>query len=363
MAVGAPGGFLVAVGLYVAFGSVETDAPASQHCTGSAALQWTRTSLEPCRTDSFDQFLGGLMIITVGAALVAWAVSLERRRRRPTSPPIDPSRAAWANPETVRSLRALRRRAAIVGVPGLVAIVAFVWLASWLGERAEQFAATAERTTGIVETDVGFWRDFHDAIEVVYEVDGVPRRATVYLNDSSPAYDDDDEVTVLYDAADPARATIDGEENDPPTLVWPMIVALIGGVVGLGTGAVWMVRYRRWRRAARSTAWRPTHIGRYTKEARTPIHLAVVESSPPLRLHTTSSAWDVLDRFDPDGRVLVWVAGQPDDDDGVAIAAAGGRVIAGARRSRSRRRTRRWSEEVATADEEDAEDRQQDPRH
>lgn len=346
---------LLVIGMYVALGSVETDAPPEQRCTGSAAWRWTQTDLEPCHTDALDQFIGGVVIAAIAAGMLAVAVGIERGKRRPAPAPLA-GPPARDNVETVRSLQRLGRRSAFLVVIGVLLLAAFATAATTLADRARSLSETASTTEGtVVRGDRPWYLDvWSDTVTVEYTVDEERRTATVYLNDSSPSYSIGDEVQILYLAADPSRSTIDGEENDPPEVVWPMIVALAAGAVALGAGALSARRVRALRRWAAGSQWTPDRVQFFVVSGNRDLWLMQLPGGAIMKVVgiRQRDVFALLPSVPANG-VTVWLAGT--DIDGMAVAAPGGRVLAGAVPARSSRQRDRWTGLVENADADDVE--------
>ncbi len=174
--------------------------------------------------------------------------------------PQPPAGRAIRHPATRAAFR--RRQLipyALFGV-SLLLLTVFVLVIAWDQSRGERLAATGRRTSGGVVEIRGpsWWRLFDSgSVVVAYRVEQepAPRRAVVRLNDDSPSYQVGGHVEVLYDPDAPARATIAGEENDPPVTVAVGILTFVLGGLALLVSVGWWLGGRVLHRELARNHW------------------------------------------------------------------------------------------------------------
>lgn len=113
-----------------------------------------------------------------------------------------------------------------------------------------------ERVTGTVET-VHNPRRGSSSITVNYFAAGTWRTARIYRDwDSDLTYTPGQNVTVIYDLADPERVRTSAERNDSQLVEWATFAVIIVACFGIPFSALsmtgWWARYR----AVRATGWR-----------------------------------------------------------------------------------------------------------
>ncbi|MFL6140698.1 MAG: DUF3592 domain-containing protein [Labedaea sp.] len=156
-----------------------------------------------------------------------------------------------------RAVRRLRRRGWVVLLAGLVGCVGAVTVADVMTARSEALLAAGDQTPAVVVGTNERTRFSAGTISVRYTAGGVERVGEINLNDSSPAYHVGDQVTVVYDPADPGRLRTPEEENDPTWAVILFAILLVFGLLLVGSGVGAVVRWQRRVRSARAHGWRP----------------------------------------------------------------------------------------------------------
>ena len=68
-------------------------------------------------------------------------------------------------------------------------------------------------------------------VDLTYVWSGRTLHAKVHLGDDSPNYHPGQTVDVIVDPKDPGHIALPGTSNQSPLTVWPMIFALVGGVI------------------------------------------------------------------------------------------------------------------------------------
>ncbi|MEO6088685.1 MAG: DUF3592 domain-containing protein [Umezawaea sp.] len=179
-------------------------------------------------------------------------------RRMTWLPPLSTDGSGNADLETqIGRLRTTSRRstavfAAWVGVLS-IGVSGFVLL-DMTGQR---LLDTGKRVAGTVET-VHNARRGSSSITVTYVVDGTRRTARIYCDwDSELTYTRGQNVTVVYDLADPERVRTLLERNDSQLVLWATFsVIIVAAGLGIPFSALsmtgWWARYR----AVRATGWR-----------------------------------------------------------------------------------------------------------
>jgi Protein of unknown function (DUF3592) len=236
-----------------------------------------------------------------------------------------PAAAAIRHPPTRAAFRQRQSGPHIVVGGSLVLLTVFVVVVGWAHAHSDRLAATGLDTGGEVVEVRGPPRiSLFDSgsVVVAYQVEQepAPRRAVVRLNDLSPAYQAGDHVQVRYDPDAPARATIAGEDNEPPLLVAVGILTFVLGGMGLPIGLGWWLGGRALHHELAHNRWR---AGRYrhaavpvveTGDGTQTVHVLAVDAravnagAPPL---WQASAIGKADdgAWQPAG--TLWVAGDP----------------------------------------------------
>jgi hypothetical protein len=264
---------------------------------------------------------------------------LSRQDVTSAEPPDGP---AWDHPPTQRAVRRFRRIAWAAIAVSLLFMVTFMEVASVGGDRADELEATGTRASGTVVSVRSTGRFADDgAVTVRYEARGRSREAVVHLNEESDSYEEGQAITVIYDPADPDRATIAGEDNDPPWMVAVFIITFVGWFVLLPAGIVLRLRARRWRRIFERHPWRRRSL-RYGEvgSGRT--------LRPVVKLGGDGSVLGVSGTLRPRLKALraadgtqVWVAGDISDE--LVLAPPGPGPLFGARPARTRWTKGRWA--------------------
>lgn len=149
---------------------------------------------------------------------------------------------------------------------------------------ADALRADGVRVAGTVTSTDGGDRLLGDHVTVAYLVDGVERSEVVTLDDVAPDYADGDAVTVFYDPADPARMSIDDQDNEGWLSVHVTVFSLLVGAAGLPVGLVSAVRWWRVRRRLARARFEPAGsrviLGRHK---RVMVHVRVADEDVVLR--------------------------------------------------------------------------------
>ncbi|MFC3895721.1 DUF3592 domain-containing protein [Lentzea rhizosphaerae] len=165
---------------------------------------------------------------------------------------------SYSVPEPVATVavRRLRRRGRAMALIGLLLFAGFVVGANLLVDRADALLATGEPTPGVVVGVHPGLRGAAGTIDVRFTVAGVERTRSMNLDDSSPALEAGDPITVFYDRDDPERIAAPGVSNAPflPNLL--TVVAFVLSATLLPPGVIGLVRWGRRVRAVRLHGWR-----------------------------------------------------------------------------------------------------------
>ena len=142
------------------------------------------------------------------------------------------------------SLHRFQLMAAFMTAAGIGLLLTFGLLLSWSEGRIEALERDGVRVVGEVTSYRGGVRN-PGWIRVEFEYLGDLRRETVNLDSESPVYEVGQHVVVIVDPDEPESMTVLGEENLPLRVLWPMIGALVLGLILLVHGLVSLVRSRR----------------------------------------------------------------------------------------------------------------------
>jgi Protein of unknown function (DUF3592) len=231
-----------------------------------------------------------------------------------------PAAAAIRHPATRAAFRQRQSGPHIVVGGSLVLLTVWVIVVGWAGAHSDRLAATGLDTSGEVVEVRGPPRiSLFDSgsVVVAYQVEQepAPRRAVVRLNDLSPAYQAGDHVQVRYDPDAPARATIAGEDNEPPLLVAVGILTFVLGGMGLPIGLGWWLGGRALHHELARNRWQ-VHRYRHatvpavgTEDGNQPVHVLAVNASTPLLWQASAIGEADDDAWQPAG--TLWVAGDP----------------------------------------------------
>ncbi|WP_236796947.1 DUF3592 domain-containing protein [Amycolatopsis sp. GM8] len=217
-----------------------------------------------------DTVIGGLVILSVAsipsvftaARTVHWGLRVRRRRNviaaATAAGKLPPAPDSWVppgagDPEPVARLRVLAWRASGIVVLWLTVLAVGIVGLDQLSRSAQHLLDIGTRVTGTV-LDVsrpakGYW-----TIDVRYPGGAGPRTAVIYL-DVNREIEPGQEITVVYDPADPARVrTLDDENSNQflvSAFVIPLLVALVVLPFAVAAAAGWFFR----RRSVRRTGW------------------------------------------------------------------------------------------------------------
>ncbi|OXM68634.1 hypothetical protein CF165_11105 [Amycolatopsis vastitatis] len=153
-----------------------------------------------------------------------------------------------------------RLRPLVLRSVGLV----LVWIAVLAGVVAG-FAAMSASADHLLKTGVrvsgevlGVYQHSRgeDTIYVAYPVDYGHLRYADIVWDSGRPYTKGQQITVIYDKADPARVRTLDETNDDQTLTWVLAMGTAAGGFGLVLSVIAAVNWRRRHRAVLATGWR-----------------------------------------------------------------------------------------------------------
>jgi hypothetical protein len=209
--------------------------------------------------------------------------------RPPTGPAIRHP-ATW---DTYRRRQRWPHRLLAAGAAMVVVSVALAGiLRVWSDSGSQRLYAAGKRIDGTVVDSDGRWNQqlFAPRVVFVYQVAGEPnpRRAAVRLGPDGRDYHPGERVSVVYDPADPARATIVGERNPP--LWWPAGRQL--GALGadiLWFGVLYWLSGCRLRKSLTRAGWRPC---RYR-------HVAIPGRTDERTLHVLALEHELADPEEP----------------------------------------------------------------
>ncbi|MFG1642212.1 DUF3592 domain-containing protein [Amycolatopsis sp. NPDC049252] len=274
------------------------------------------------------EFAGELMAFVLAAALVLGCVALGRRHDRRRAALVAEHERWLPGPaerggrgQVDLDVETARLRPLVLRSVGL----AFVWLAVLAGvvagfvamrASADHLLKTGTRVTGEV-LGVYQHRRSSDTIYVAYPVgDGHLRYADIVW-DSGRQYTKGQQITVVYDQADPDRVRTPDETNDDETWLWVLLIGMIAGASGLVFSVIAAVNWRRRHRAVSATGWRiasvtvvpdyPVRKGRHMPD----IEVAYRDGTRITLRAATSSHGSVPLKHEPNRRA--WIGGTDRD--------------------------------------------------
>jgi len=208
-----------------------------------------------------------IMVVVLAVALTLGCVALGRRRDRrraplaaehglwlPATTERDGQGAIDLDAETAR-LRPLALRSLGLVVLWVVVLAGVVAGAVAMGTAADHLLKTGVRVSGEV---LGAYRHSkgEDTLHVAYRVGYGDLRFADITWDSDREYTKGQQITVIYDRADPGRVRTIDETNDDPVWMWGLAIGMIAGVSGLVFSLFAAVNWRRRHRAVSATGWR-----------------------------------------------------------------------------------------------------------
>ncbi|WIY01969.1 DUF3592 domain-containing protein [Amycolatopsis mongoliensis] len=213
------------------------------------------------------ELTGEIMVFVLAAALMLGCAGLGRwlDRRRAA---LVAEHEHWLPALTERNgagqvdldVETARLRLLVLRSVGLV----LVWMAVLAGvvagfvamsASADHLLKTGTRVTGEVLGVYKHSRD-DDTIYVAYPVDYGHYRYADIVWDSGRQYTEGQQITVIYDKADPDRVRTLDETNSDQTWVWAQVIGTIAGMSGLVLSVIAAMNWRRRSRAVRATGWR-----------------------------------------------------------------------------------------------------------
>ena len=223
------------------------------------------------------------VVLAVAGGLRLWTVA--RRRARPPFWPVACDVAPWTDPtapalsldRTAVALRRAFRGARALTVLGVACAVVFLVLLGVVTRTDGELRTTGVRAGGTVLRVEPDTKTSRGAASVRFSVAGDEQVRSVDLGAYADDYAAGDRVTVVLDAADPSRLTIDDIPWEPSWTEWPMAVAFVGALFG-PLAAAW-VSVDPWRtgRVLRRSPWRQVRV-RVTVDGRH-LHLTTADGA------------------------------------------------------------------------------------
>lgn len=213
------------------------------------------------------ELTGEILVFALAVALMLGCIALKRRHDRPRAA-LTAEHEHWLPPLTERNgegqvdldaetarLRPLALRSAGLLLVWLAVLAGVVAGIVAMSASADHLLKTGERVTGEV---LGVYKHSRsaDKIYVAYPVVSGERRYAEIVWDSGRPYTEGQQITVIYDKADPARVRTPDETNDDQTWTWVLAIGLIAGLSGLVFSSIAAVNWWRRYRAVRATGWR-----------------------------------------------------------------------------------------------------------
>ena len=256
---------------------------------------------------------------------------VRRRRTRPRSWPVPSDVAPWTDPtapalssdRTAAALRRASRGPRALGVLGVACAVVFLVLLGVTTRMDGQLRTTGVRAEGTVlrvEPDTG---SGGGGASVRFSVAGDEQVGHVDLGGYASDYTAGDRVTVVVDAADPSRLTIDDVPWEPWWATWPMVIAFVGALLAPLAALRGSLPLWRTGRVLRRSPWRQVRA-RTTVVGR---HLSVVTDDGTTWRPVRDVPWS--EGPDAGHAVVVWCA---EDGDRAVLSPDQGAPWAPARR-------------------------------
>jgi hypothetical protein len=140
-------------------------------------------------------------------------------------------------------------------------LVAWAVMIDVTGNNSDYLAAHGVAQPGVITAVEGTWVPFADgSVQVSYHFGGRTFHQRVWLDDSTPSYQAGQAVTVTLDPKHPGNVTVGGSDNTYPVVTDVMMLLLVGGIVAMPWGLVWLSRVQRCRSIATSYPWRPARV-------------------------------------------------------------------------------------------------------
>ncbi|MEV6641450.1 DUF3592 domain-containing protein [Amycolatopsis sp. NPDC051371] len=213
------------------------------------------------------ELAGEIMVFVLAAALMLGCVALGRRhdRRRaalvaehehwlPALTERNGEGQVDLDAETAR-LRPLWLRSVGFVLVWMAVLAGVVAGFAVMSASADRLLKTGARVTGEV-LGVHKHSRGEDTIHVAYPVGYGDLRFADIVWDSGRPYTKGQQITVIYDKADPDRVRTPDETNDDQTWTWVLVAGTIAGVSGLVLSVIAAVNWRRRHRAVFGTGWR-----------------------------------------------------------------------------------------------------------
>lgn len=212
------------------------------------------------------ELTGEILVFALAVALMLGCVALGRRHDRGRAALVA-EHGHWLPAPAERDgqgqvdldAETARLRTLVLRSVGLV----LVWLAVLAGvvagfvamsASADHLLKSGARVTGEV-LGVHPQSRSEGTIHVAYPVGDRYRYADIVWDSGRP-YTQGQQITVVYDKADPTRVRTLDETNDDPTLTWVLPMVTAAGGIGLVLSVIAAVNWRRRHRAVLATGWR-----------------------------------------------------------------------------------------------------------
>lgn len=213
------------------------------------------------------ELTGEILVFALATALTFGCVAFGRRHDRRRAPLLAEHEHWLPAPtesdgqgevdlavETAR-LRPLVLRSAGLGLVWLAVLAGVVAGFTAMSASSDHLLKTGARVTGEV---LGVYKHTRgdDTIYVAYQVSYGDYRSAEIVWDSGRQYTEGQQITVVYDKADPARVRTLYETNSDQTWTWVLVIGLIAGMSGLVLSVIATMNWARRRRAVLATGWR-----------------------------------------------------------------------------------------------------------
>jgi hypothetical protein len=249
---------------------------------------------------------------------------------RPAPP--DPDARAVAAPATAAAVRRSTLIAAALLIVGVLCAAGGLLLRWELNQSATALEREGVRTPGTITAvdslPVGPSRQMTGSVTVSFQANGAAQTVQLNMGSDVVQYQPNQQVTVMYDAANPSVAGIVGQSLSPTATV-PWVLTLGFGLVLVLAGVVMALLLRRTRRIVRSQPWIevPAEVqevlGTNGLQRQSTIVLVLRD---PTRGRNVIAETVGLRRFGVDLEPVAWAAGW-DDKRFVVSPSGGGRLI------------------------------------
>jgi hypothetical protein len=221
----------------------------------------------------FEALVVGLPVCGLAGGRLLY---LRRRASRCAGhgPAGQPYVAAAEASSTAWALRRESRRTWAALVVGVICLAGFVVAVTVVEDRNTELRQSGGQTVGTVAELHPDSKYTSGRAVVRYTTDGDEWLEPVDLGANADNYTEGQKVTVFYDPTDPARMTIDDEDNQASWTVLPMILAMLAGLGMIGLAIVRTIRRARVTQLLWSGPWEQVRVDVQPAGERIAFHFA-----------------------------------------------------------------------------------------